>query len=306
MAILNAGTYSWNGRLPNAEQEWIDNGRNEHYFRDNYGSVDLTFYVGEDKYYTMNIRSDKTDGEPLDIIYEASYNFSIFVDGMFNNWNGLTFDESLRVFTVESPQEIPQKFYNFITQNTIFTAPPQSTFALTYYYKDQVLKAEEVTELPTPLPIPTLDVENSEFVGWFYDPFYTQEANEGDTITEDTAIFAKFDVERLVKISDQDDLDNYEQKPTTETITEPYAIVVAVPNKIFNCTSFSGLSTLEIDDSTATSNEECLIYFTSGETATTLIYDDSVTKWIGGVPTIEANKQYVISIVKNLAVIGGA
>lgn len=46
--------------------------------------------------------------------------------------------------------------------------------------------------------------------------------------------------------------------------------------------------------------------FISGDTATKLYLPSSV-KWIGGkTPTIEKNKTYIVAIVNNLAVIGGA
>lgn len=48
---------------------------------------------------------------------------------------------------------------------------------------------------------------------------------------------------------------------------------------------------------------ESQIWFTSGATATTFTYPNSL-KWIGGVPTIEANKSYVIAVVNGVAAIG--
>lgn len=75
------------------------------------------------------------------------------------------------------------------------------------------------------------------------------------------------------------------------------------PNKFYK---FESVTTLTITFSPETPNvlNEYMFQFTSGETATVLNMPDSV-KWIGD-HTIEPNKTYQVSIVNNLAVIGGA
>lgn len=75
------------------------------------------------------------------------------------------------------------------------------------------------------------------------------------------------------------------------------------PNKFYK---FGSVTTLTITFSPETPNvlNEYMFQFTSGETATVLNMPDSV-KWIGD-HTIEPNKTYQVSIVNNLAVIGGA
>ena len=75
------------------------------------------------------------------------------------------------------------------------------------------------------------------------------------------------------------------------------------PNKIYK---FGNVTTLTITFAPETPNvlNEYLFQFTSGETTTVLNMPDSV-KWIGD-HTIEPNKTYQVSIVNNLAVIGGA
>ena len=50
---------------------------------------------------------------------------------------------------------------------------------------------------------------------------------------------------------------------------------------------------------------EYMFQFTSGSTATTLSLPNTV-KWIGGTPVIEANTTYQVSIINDIAVIGGA
>lgn len=75
------------------------------------------------------------------------------------------------------------------------------------------------------------------------------------------------------------------------------------PNKFYK---FESVTTLTITFSPETPNvlNEYMFQFTSGETATVLNMPDSV-RWIGD-HTIEPNKTYQVSIVNNLAVIGGA
>ena len=75
------------------------------------------------------------------------------------------------------------------------------------------------------------------------------------------------------------------------------------PNKF---SKFESVTTLTITFSPETPNvlNEYMFQFTSGETATVLNMPDSV-RWIGD-HTIEPNKTYQVSIVNNLAVIGGA
>ena len=75
------------------------------------------------------------------------------------------------------------------------------------------------------------------------------------------------------------------------------------PNKFYK---FESVTTLTITFSQETPNvlNEYMFQFTSGETATVLNMPDSV-RWIGD-HTIEPNKTYQVSIVNNLAVIGGA
>ena len=75
------------------------------------------------------------------------------------------------------------------------------------------------------------------------------------------------------------------------------------PNKKYK---FESVTTFTITFSPETPNvlNEYMFQFTSGETATVLNMPDSV-RWIGD-HTIEPNKTYQVSIVNNLAVIGGA
>ena len=75
------------------------------------------------------------------------------------------------------------------------------------------------------------------------------------------------------------------------------------PNKFYK---FESVTTLTITFSPEPPNvlNEYMFQFTSGETATVLNMPDSV-RWIGD-HTIEPNKTYQVSIVNNLAVIGGA
>ena len=65
---------------------------------------------------------------------------------------------------------------------------------------------------------------------------------------------------------------------------------------------YGTLSSLKINDFSK-SYKESTIYFTSGATPTQLTFLKSPI-WINEEPTIEANKDYVISICNGMAVIG--
>lgn len=65
------------------------------------------------------------------------------------------------------------------------------------------------------------------------------------------------------------------------------------------------VSSLTLTLGTGTSYmDEYMFQFTSGSTATTLSLPNTV-EWINGTPTIETNTTYQVSIVNNIAVIGG-
>lgn len=75
------------------------------------------------------------------------------------------------------------------------------------------------------------------------------------------------------------------------------------PNKYY---IFGEMETLTLTLAAGEENKlsEYMFEFTSGTTPTTLTLPESV-KWIGG-NTIEASKTYQVSIVNNIAVLGGA
>lgn len=75
------------------------------------------------------------------------------------------------------------------------------------------------------------------------------------------------------------------------------------PNKYY---IFGEMETLTLTLAAGEENKlsEYMFEFTSGTTPTTLTLPESV-KWMGG-STIEASKTYQVSIVNNIAVLGGA
>lgn len=89
----------------------------------------------------------------------------------------------------------------------------------------------------------------------------------------------------------------------TNIVNQTDSVVCIMPNE-FNI--WGEVRELEItlaESADKSVVNEYMIQFTSGETATTLILPSEI-KWISP-PTIQANKVYQISIVNNLAVIGG-
>lgn len=77
--------------------------------------------------------------------------------------------------------------------------------------------------------------------------------------------------------------------------------VVPTAGKVYTFTQ--ELTSLTLANYTQ-SYDETVIYFKSGATPTTISALPTGLSWIGGAPTIEANKDYVISICNGLVVIG--
>ena len=78
--------------------------------------------------------------------------------------------------------------------------------------------------------------------------------------------------------------------------------LIPLPNKIYDFGN-TAISTLIITNYTQ-SYDESIIYFTSSNSGTSITLPSNLS-WIGGMPTIESNKKYIISIC-NGAVISGS
>lgn len=91
------------------------------------------------------------------------------------------------------------------------------------------------------------------------------------------------------------------QFPVVEITSSPVALQ---PNKYYKAGTVASLEiTLAVPTDTTVENEY-MIEFTSGATATTLSLPADIQWYKGEVPTIEANMVYQISIINNLGVWG--
>ena len=116
------------------------------------------------------------------------------------------------------------------------------------------------------------------------DPVFTASAAYGITSSDITAWNDKADKISIVSHGTSD---------TTFTLT---------PN-VFH--TWGTVTSLTLTLGTGTSYlDEYMFEFTSGSTATTLSLPNAVS-WINGTPTIATNTTYQVSIVNNIAVIGG-
>lgn len=106
---------------------------------------------------------------------------------------------------------------------------------------------------------------------------------------------------KIGKLAVADDLTKKADKTATENVTETTKELQ--PNKYY---IFGEVATLTITLAAGEENvlAEYMFEFTSGTTPTTLSLPEGI-KWIGE-STIEASKTYQVSIVNNIAVMGGA
>ena len=136
------------------------------------------------------------------------------------------------------------------------------------------------------------------------------------------------DVNHIYQLAITSKLTNYQKKSAYSKITNSDTILTAIekleaaipekirlengtvykqilPNKYYTFGECINLNVSFLTEISGIYNEY-MFEFISGDTATKLYLPSSV-KWIGGkTPTIEKNKTYIVAIVNNLAVIGGA
>ena len=126
--------------------------------------------------------------------------------------------------------------------------------------------------------------KGSTFLTSETDPVFTASAAHGITSSDITSWNGKADKISIVSHGTSD---------TTFTLT---------PN-VFH--TWGTVTSLTLTLGTGTSYlDEYMFEFTSGSTATTLSLPNAVS-WINGTPTIATNTTYQVSIVNNIAVIGG-
>ena len=122
-----------------------------------------------------------------------------------------------------------------------------------------------------------------------------------NTIPASNAILTKTDANNIY--ATKTTVNNKADKIVMQTVTGATPTQKISSNKFYK---FEEVTSLTITLAAETSNvyNEYLFQFTSGTTPTVLNLPETV-KWIGD-NTIEANKTYIVSIVSNLAVLGGA
>lgn len=94
----------------------------------------------------------------------------------------------------------------------------------------------------------------------------------------------------------------YQIQPTIQKIEPTETTLELSPNKFYKFGEVTNL-TLTLVPEIENIYNEYMFQFTSGTTPTTLSLPDTI-KWAGD-NTIEANKIYQVSIVNNIAVLGG-
>ena len=95
-----------------------------------------------------------------------------------------------------------------------------------------------------------------------------------------------------------------QSKMTGELLSDAASIsVVLSPNSIAKIPILTLCSNLTISLDDGLWSDEYGIIFTTGSTAPTVSFPASITKWIGGAPTIAANKRYEVSILDGTGVV---
>lgn len=185
--------------------------------------------------------------------------------------------ESQQVLTAQEMNQITNKIDELVdgVNSNASSIPDVSTF-ITTSAADQKYqpKGEYLTSIPSEY------VTDSELEGKGY-------------LTEHQDISGLATKEELTSKADKITVVSVEGATPTQEIQ---------PNKLYKfgeCTSLTVTLAAEIPDI----YNEYMFEFVSGATPTTLNLPETV-KWIE-TPTVEANKTYQVSIVNNLAVIGG-
>lgn len=94
----------------------------------------------------------------------------------------------------------------------------------------------------------------------------------------------------------------YQIQPSIQYVETEETTLELSPNKFYKFGEVTNL-TLTLGQEIEGVYNEYMFQFNSGSTPTTLSLPDTI-KWIGN-NTIEANKTYQVSIVNNIAILGG-
>lgn len=133
------------------------------------------------------------------------------------------------------------------------------------------------------------------------DKVETIQGTERIYVSDGTNVPKYIETSQLAKKEDVSELNNKADKILKASYSE--TTVELQPNKYYVFGEVASL-TLTFGAEIPDIYNEYMFQFTSGTTPTTLNLPETI-KWIGE-HTIEANKTYQVSIVNNIAVLGGA
>ena len=133
------------------------------------------------------------------------------------------------------------------------------------------------------------------------DKVETIQGTERIYVSDGTNVPKYIETNQLAKKEDVSELNNKADKILK--VIQSETTVELQPNKYYVFGEVASL-TLTLGEEIPQIHNEYMFQFTSGATATTLNLPETV-KWVGD-NTIEQNKVYQVSIVNNIAVLGGA
>lgn len=133
------------------------------------------------------------------------------------------------------------------------------------------------------------------------DKVETIQGTERIYVSDGTNVPKYIEANQLAKKEDVSELNNKADKILK--VIQSETTVELQPNKYYVFGEVASL-TLTLGEDIPQIYNEYMFQFTSGATATTLNLPETV-KWVGD-NTIEQNKVYQVSIVNNIAVLGGA
>lgn len=110
-------------------------------------------------------------------------NVQYFYRGNQNDWT-MTFDDVIPYKFSDKDDDYKTKFEIFVSKTNDYI-----------YYSNNSLNISDIFGITPSVPLPE-DPEAPEgyhFVGWYYDEAFTNPYKEGDTITADTNLYAKFE-----------------------------------------------------------------------------------------------------------------
>ena len=110
-------------------------------------------------------------------------NVQYFYRGNQNDWT-MTFDDVIPYKFSDKDDDYETKFEIFVSKTNDYI-----------YYSNNSLNISDIFGITPSVPLPEDPVapEGYHFVGWYYDEAFTKPYKEGDVITADTNLYAKFE-----------------------------------------------------------------------------------------------------------------